>query len=186
MFCLINDAIFILDDLVLLVFDTGIFFAELGPLWLLSKLAVLIALNMTKALQTKCKTCFGGPRLVLLGFWEKSVSSADPPPPPFLTPVWQKSKLLWTIFLHPFLINNLVWNEWFLEFYPNVSERNFLPSGSSPSFSLSHRKIFLTATSCNTLLHRRTKSSIWEQVDKGRVQKTQSRKMSVRGHSYIT
>ena len=26
---------------------------------------ILMALEMTKALQTKCKTCFGGPRLIL-------------------------------------------------------------------------------------------------------------------------
>ena len=30
--------------------------------------AILIAVDMSELLQTKCKTCFGGPRLVLNGF----------------------------------------------------------------------------------------------------------------------
>ena len=30
--------------------------------------AVIIAVYMPKTLQTKCKTCFGGPRMILYGF----------------------------------------------------------------------------------------------------------------------
>ena len=34
--------------------------------------AVLIAVYMTKALQTKCKTCFGGPRMILHALWKNT------------------------------------------------------------------------------------------------------------------
>ena len=33
--------------------------------------AVLIAVYMPKTLQTKCKTCFGGPRMILYGLLKK-------------------------------------------------------------------------------------------------------------------
>ena len=47
-----------------------------------TKKAILIAINMPEAPKTKCKTCFGDPRIILYGF------KKDPPPyiPTFLTP----------------------------------------------------------------------------------------------------
>ena len=32
--------------------------------------ALLIPVEMPEVLQTKCKTCFGGPTMILYGFWE--------------------------------------------------------------------------------------------------------------------
>ena len=48
---------------------------------------------MPKTLQTKCKTCFGGPRMILYGFWKNTFlknlrvlfSPALTPPPPFVS-----------------------------------------------------------------------------------------------------
>ena len=34
--------------------------------------AVLIAVYMTNGLQTKCKTCFGGPRMILHALWKNT------------------------------------------------------------------------------------------------------------------
>ena len=36
--------------------------------------AILIAVDMSESHQTKCKTCFGGPRIFLSGFWKKSLA----------------------------------------------------------------------------------------------------------------
>ena len=42
----------------------AIIWPNLANLYAIFK-AILIALEMIQALQTKCKTCFGGPRMIL-------------------------------------------------------------------------------------------------------------------------
>ena len=55
--------------IILLFFDFGLLFSPgFEPLSATFK-AVLIAVDMTKALQTKCKTCFGGPKMILHALW---------------------------------------------------------------------------------------------------------------------
>ena len=44
--------------------DTVILWPRIGAFWALSKLSQYVAIDMPKTLQTKCKTCFGGPRLI--------------------------------------------------------------------------------------------------------------------------
>ena len=49
---------------IILFFDSGLLFPGFGPLRATFK-AVLIAVDMKNALQSECKTCFGGPRMIL-------------------------------------------------------------------------------------------------------------------------
>ena len=57
--------------------------------------AVLMAVDMSGTLQTKCKTCFGGPRMILQAYWintfpKKQYGFLLPPPPhgkrPYFSP----------------------------------------------------------------------------------------------------
>ena len=56
-------------------FDSGPLFPGFRPLRATFK-AVLIDVDMTKALQTKCKKCFGGPRMILHLLWQILFSSS--------------------------------------------------------------------------------------------------------------
>ena len=58
------------QNLIFLFFDSDLLFPRI-PASQASFKAVLIAVYMTNGLQTKCKTCFGGPRMILhaLGFF---------------------------------------------------------------------------------------------------------------------
>ena len=48
------------------------FSQDIGPLATFK--AVLLAVDMIKAHKTKCKTCFGGPRMILHAHWKKYFS----------------------------------------------------------------------------------------------------------------
>ena len=50
--------------IILLFFDTGLLSPRIWGAWATFK-AVLTAVDMKQALQTKCKTCFEGPRMIL-------------------------------------------------------------------------------------------------------------------------
>ena len=59
-----NCTFFPFQNFIFLFFDSDLLFPRIQALQATFK-AVLIAVYMTKALQTKCKTCFGGPRMIL-------------------------------------------------------------------------------------------------------------------------
>ena len=78
------------QNIICLFFDTGGLFPRIwAPLATFK--AVLIAVDMTKAPQTKCKTCFGVFRMILHALWKNAFLKkqcvfftilADPLPPP--------------------------------------------------------------------------------------------------------
>ena len=99
------------------------------PPWTTLK-AVLMAVDITKAPQTKCKICFGGPRMILNGLWKrlfpKKQSSyfttlADPTPP---IPGYGKRSYFFSFFTqHPtlsvkafLLLTFLTVNQFFSQF----------------------------------------------------------------------
>ena len=53
-----------IPKLIFLFFDSDLLFPRIRASQASFK-AVLIAVYMTNGLQTKCKTCFGGPRMIL-------------------------------------------------------------------------------------------------------------------------
>ena len=75
-----------------LFFDTGLLLPRIQAPQATFK-AVLMAVNMTKELQTKCNTCFGSPRMILQSIWSLDIGKtlfpkntlADTPPTP---PPW--------------------------------------------------------------------------------------------------
>ena len=56
--------IIFLSEIISLFFDTGLIFPRFQAPQANFK-AVLIAVDVTRALQTKCKICFGRPRMIL-------------------------------------------------------------------------------------------------------------------------
>ena len=91
-----------------LFFDTGLLLPRIQAPQATFK-AVLMAVNMTKELQTKCNTCFGSPRMILQSIWsldigktlfpKNTLADTPPTPPPW---VWQI-----TIHFHFFFFSTL-------------------------------------------------------------------------------
>ena len=68
-----------------LFFDTGLLLPRIqAPLATFK--AVLMAVNMTKELQTKCNTCFGSPRMILQSIWSLDIGKNTFPKTLLLTP----------------------------------------------------------------------------------------------------
>ena len=64
------------QNLIFLLFDIDLLFPRIRALQATFK-AVLIAVYMTNGLQTKCKTCFWGPKMIGLGHFLEFLGSPE-------------------------------------------------------------------------------------------------------------
>ena len=77
-----------------LFFDTGLLFPRIRAPRASFKAVLMAVYITTKTLQTKCKTCFGGPRTILHAVWKNTVPKkqyGDPPPCTLLCYISQSS-----------------------------------------------------------------------------------------------